>query len=117
MRKFLGVIPLYVSSDFIGFTNEFGQYETIANASDLQIAPGEVPHYSVDFESETDVVDVAIAQASNVQESGGYILLESARTGVRRLYRMEQEAQSGWYYRSLSRLPNGEYGLAKIFND
>lgn len=114
MKK-LGVIPLFNSNDFDGFTNEFGQYELVSDASDLGIPPGAAPYYDVNKEG----LDPGFAAATSGDDDlgGQYMAVRSHRTGATRLYRLEQEAASGWYFRSAARLGNGEYGLVKIFND
>ena len=115
MKK-LGVIPMFNSEDFEGFTNEFGQYELAADASELGVPPGMNPYYDVEEEG-PDPTFARVTYAPDDDLQGKYMAVRSHKTGVTRLFRLEQEAASGWYFRSVSPLMNGEYGLVKIFND
>lgn len=103
MDKFYG-FPVFNSGDFMRWTNESGQYEMVINASDLRLAPGELPYREARL-NELDGI--------GGYEAGDYMFIRSHRTDNLRLFKLEERSASGWYFRGVS----DSNLLVKIFND
>lgn len=90
--------PMFESKSFETWNNEFGQYEMAVEASSLGLKAGEKPYALLGSTTRLPAMSI-----------------RSHKTGKIRMFKLIQEAASGWYFVPVDGV--GIPVLVKIYND